>query len=147
MASNTERREREKLRLLYRLEAALEAPMFLLAVIWLWLFAVEFFSGLTPLQQRMGTAIWIAYIIEYLLKLAAAPRRLAYVRRNWLTLIALVIPAFRVFRMLKAVRVMRTARVVTTTRFVRALTSTHRFTSSLRNIRSLNTWRSPTVSF
>lgn len=145
MAGETARRERGNLRLLYRLEASLEAPMFLLAVVWLWLFAVELFSGLTPFQQRMGTAIWIAFISEYLLKLAAAPRRLSYIRRNWLTLVALAIPAFRAFRLLRAVRLMRSARVVTTTRFVRALTSTRRFTRSLEEVQGARPAREVSV--
>jgi hypothetical protein len=124
----------QNLRLLYRLEATLEAPMFLLALVWLWLFAVELTTGLTPVQQRIGTAVWVAFIAEYLLKLAVAPRKINYIRQNLLTLVALAIPAFRAFRLLRALRLMRGARVVTTTRFVRALTSTRRLLRNLEEV-------------
>lgn len=115
-----------KLRWLYRLEAWLEAPMFLLALVWLWLFITELSHGLSVAQQRWGTIIWLLFILEYLLKLSVAPHKLRYIRKNTLTLIALAIPAFRAVRLLRALRLLRTARVVSTTRFVRALTSTRR---------------------
>ncbi|MCW8193798.1 hypothetical protein F6455_03230 [Proteobacteria bacterium 005FR1] len=134
MTSGDNRSARGKLRLLYRLEASLEAPMFVLALVWLWLFVVELTAGLTPLQQRIGTVIWITFIAEYLLKLAVAPRKIPYIQKNLLTLIALVIPAFRAFRLLRAVRLMRSARVVTSTRFVRALTSTRRLLRNLEEV-------------
>lgn len=118
---------RRRFRWLYRLEAELEPFMFLLAIAWLWLFVVEFVAGLTPWQDIAIRAIWIAFIVEFLLKLYLAPHRARYLRHNWLTVIALIVPAFRAFRLLRALRVLRATRVASTTRIFRALTSTRRF--------------------
>ena len=62
-------RVRRHRRLLLRLEAELEAPMFLLALVWLWLFVDELVSGLTLWEQGLVTAIWIVFVLEFLLKL------------------------------------------------------------------------------
>ncbi len=124
MASAGEKRRR--FRLLYRIEAELEPIMFLLAVGWLWLFVAELVSGLVPWQQRLIVAIWILFILEFLLKLYLAPRRLRYLLKNWIAAVSLLVPAFRTVRLLRALRVLRAARVTSTTRLVRALTSGRR---------------------
>ena len=127
MASpETVSKQRERHRLLYRLEAELEPVMFLLAMAWLWLFVVELFFEIAPWQERALLAIWAAFIIEFLLKLYLAPRWLRHLRHNWLTALALVVPAFRALRILRALRVLRAARVTSVTRIVRALTSSRR---------------------
>ncbi|MFP4004861.1 MAG: hypothetical protein ACLFV8_13890 [Alphaproteobacteria bacterium] len=126
------RKRRRRYRLLYRLEAGLEAPMFLLAVIWLWLFVDELLTGVSPWQQATVTGIWAIFILEFLLKLYLAPRRIAYIARNWITVVALAVPGFRVFRMLRAIRLLRATRVASTTRIVRSLTSARRFYKALQ---------------
>ncbi|MFW6027691.1 MAG: hypothetical protein ACOC91_02675, partial [bacterium] len=125
-------RRRLHYRLLYRLEAALEAPMFLLAVIWLWLFVDELLTGVSPWELSAVNVIWAIFILEFLLKLYLAPRRKAYIARNWIAVVALFVPAFRVLRMLRALRILQTTRVASTTRIVRALTSANRFKKALQ---------------
>lgn len=122
----TERRYRHH-RLLYRLEAELEPIMFLLAAVWMWLFVVELWKGLLPWQQNAMLGVWIAFIVEFLLKLYLAPARASYLKHNWITVLALAVPALRAFRMLSALRLLQTTRIASTTRIVRALTSTRRF--------------------
>lgn len=107
--------------------------MFVLAFVWLWFFVRELTEGLSRGQQAAVTVVWILFIGEFLLKLYLAPRRLHYIIQNWITLVALAIPAFRAFRMLRALRVLRLARVSSTTRIVRALTSTRRAYRALRS--------------
>lgn len=114
----------------------MEPLMFFLAFVWLWLFITELARGPSSLpqwQQVAMTCIWVAFIVEFLLKLYLAPRRLRYVIQNWITVIALIIPAFRAVRLLRALRILRLSRVVTTTRLVRALTTTKRAYSELRD--------------
>jgi len=106
--------------------------MFLLALVWLWLFVDELVSGLTLWEQGLVTAIWIVFVLEFLLKLYLAPRKLAYISRNWVTVVALAVPAFRAFRLLRALRVLRAARVTSASHIVRALTSTSRFYRALQ---------------
>lgn len=131
-AAKESSKKRKRYRLLYKLEAGLETPMFLLAIAWLVLLVLELTSGLTPTQEVVVTVIWVLFIFEFLLKLFLAPRKGWYLKNNWLTLLALFIPAFRVFRLLRAIRILQASRVVTTTKVVRALTSTRRFVSDVQ---------------
>src|SRR5690606_27846340 len=51
-----------------------------------------------------------------------------------LTAIGLIVPAFRMFRLLRALRTLSASRVVTTTKFIRALSSTKRFVVDLKEV-------------
>ncbi|WP_157593662.1 hypothetical protein [Pontibacter actiniarum] len=132
MLKEKSQKKRKHFRLLYKLEAGLEAPMFLLSILWLIFFILELTQGLTPTQERLVIAIWVMFIVEFLLKFFLAPRKGQYIKQNWLTLLALIIPAFRAFRLLRAIRVLQVSRVASTTRFVRALTSTNRFVKEVK---------------
>lgn len=72
--------------------------MAILSAIWLYLMVVEFVSGLSRFGERVFTLIWIAFIVDFLLRFAFAPRKLRYLRRNWLTALSLLVPALRIFR-------------------------------------------------
>lgn len=126
------KKKRKRYRLLYKLEAGMETPMFILALLWLVFLIFELTQGLTPTQEILVTIIWVLFIFEFLLKLFLAPRKLWYIKHNWLTLLALLIPAFRVFRLLRAIRILQASRVVSTTKVVRALTSTKRFVTDVK---------------
>lgn len=132
MISKNKEHERRQFRLLYKLEAGLEAPMFILSILWLVFFVLELTRGLSQTQERLLVVIWIAFVLEFLLKLFLAPRKWEYIKKNWLTVIALIIPGFRTLRLLRAIRVLRVSQVASTTRFVRALTSTNRFVKEVK---------------
>jgi voltage-gated potassium channel len=90
-----------------QIEQTLETPMAVLGFLWLALLVVDLVWGLQPLLAGFMTLIWIVFILDFLLRLCLAPHKLAFVRRNWLTAIALVLPAFRAFRMIQALRAAR----------------------------------------
>jgi voltage-gated potassium channel len=90
--------DRERREILQKLENWLDLPMIILARVWLVLFVVELTIGLNPLLQAFGTVIWIIFIFDFVLTFAIAPRKLAYLKNNWLSAIALLIPALRIFR-------------------------------------------------
>ena len=117
---------REKRTLLRRLELWLETPMVVLGFVWLGLLALELTRGLTPALEMLGTAIWIAFIIDFLLRLALAPEKWAYVRRSWLTVLSLLVPALRVFRFARVFRVLRFGRGARGLRLFRILSSLNR---------------------
>lgn len=104
------RLDRERWRLLLRLERWLETPMVLLGFLWLVLLAVELVRGLDARLERLSLWIWGAFVFDFVLRLVLAPRKLVYLRRNWLTVIALFLPALRVVRVIRVVRVFRAAR-------------------------------------
>lgn len=110
--------ERESL--LRRLDDKLEIPMLILSFVWLILMIVEFTSGLLPFLARLNDFIWLLFIADFSIKIILAENRLAYLKRNWITAIALLLPAFRIFRIARALRLLRTVRLA------RVLTSLNR---------------------
>ncbi len=124
--------KRKRYRFFYRLEENLEIPMFILALVWLYLFIVELVQGLSSFQETLIYIIWGLFIFEFLLKLIVAPRKFQFIKQSWITIIALLIPALRVFRILNALRLLRSVRVVNSTRIIRAITSGKRFFSALQ---------------
>ncbi|MEX2173152.1 MAG: ion transporter [Pirellulaceae bacterium] len=117
---------RERRRLLHRISALLDVPMTVLSFVWLVLLIVDLTSGLNPFLDRLNLLIWAAFIVHFCLELAIAPDKFAYLRRNWLTAIALVLPAFRIVRALRAFRLLRLARVARSVTLLRVFTSLNR---------------------
>ena len=108
------------------LEGWLERPMMVLGVAWLVLLVIELVRGLSPALEWTATAIWIVFIADFALRLALAPERGAYLKRNWLTLISLAVPALRLFRALRALRVLRAGRALRSVRLVKVVASINR---------------------
>lgn len=130
MTDNPESR-RERLVALVGLESWLERPMQLLGFIWLALLVVELTRGLSAPLAAISTAIWVIFILDFALRLALAPDRMRYMRKNWLTALSLLVPALRVLRIARAARVLRYAPAARGVRFVRVVTSVNRAMSAL----------------
>jgi voltage-gated potassium channel len=109
-----------------RLERWLEAPMFVLGVLWLALLVVELTRGLSSALELIGTLIWAVFAIEFLLRVVVAPHKPKFLRNNIVTIVALLIPALRVFRFSRVFRVLRVGRAVRGVRLVRLVTSFNR---------------------
>ncbi|HKL36463.1 MAG TPA: hypothetical protein VJ899_09260 [Salegentibacter sp.] len=125
-------RSRRKYRLFYSIEEHLEVPMFILAILWLSLFIVELLRGISSTEEIIIYCIWAVFILEFLLKFFLAPRKKDFLKNNVITLVALIIPAFRVLRIFYAFRVLSSVRIITSTNIIRALTSGKRFFTSLK---------------
>ena len=76
--------------------------------------------------SRAGIAIWIIFVVDFLVKLLLAPDRMRFLRRNLLTLVSLAIPALRMVRVLRLVRVLRAVRAARGLRLLRVITSLNR---------------------
>lgn len=118
--------KRERYELLQRLEGWLETPMLVLAFVWLVLLIVELVRGESALFYFLGTAIWVVFIIDFAVKLVLAPDRVVYLKGNWLTAIALLLPALRIFRIVRVFRLLRLARAGRGLRLVRVVSSLNR---------------------
>jgi voltage-gated potassium channel len=118
--------ERERTELLEQLDAWLETPMAILGFAWLALLIVELTRGVSPLLATATTIIWIVFILDFMLKLALAPRKGAYLRRSWLTVLSLAVPALRVVKIARVVRVLRLARATRGLRLLRVVSSLNR---------------------
>lgn len=116
----------ERRRFLERVELWLELPMIVLGIAWLVLLIVDLTLGLNPLLETAGLAIWAVFVVDFLLRLWLAPRKRAYLKRNWLTAVALALPALRVIRVVRIARALRAARAVRGVRFLRVIGSLNR---------------------
>ncbi len=125
-ASDPKALERERYELLQRLEDWLEIPMLVLAFVWLALLIVELIWGESIWFEIIGTTIWIIFLLDFAVQLVLAPHRVAYVKRNWLIVVSLVIPALRLFRFFRVFRLLRLARAARGLRLVRVVSSLNR---------------------
>jgi voltage-gated potassium channel len=114
---------------LAELDDWLEVPMQLLSLVWLILVLVELTSGTSGAMEVFGGAIWIAFLIELAVRLIIAPDRRSFLVTNWLTVLALAVPAFRLFR---ALNVVRAARAVRALRLLRIVGTANRGMNALR---------------
>lgn len=119
----------ERTSALEQLDEWLGVPMLLLGFAWLVIVVLELTSGTTGLLETLGTAIWVVFILEFLLRFFLAPEKLAFLKRNWLTLIALIVPALRLFRTFAIVRAARALRGI---RLVRIVGTANRSMNALR---------------
>jgi voltage-gated potassium channel len=124
--------EAERESALHQLEDLLETPMVVLGFVWLLLLILELVRGVGPLLHALGTAIWIAFILDFALRFVLAPQKLRYVRRNVVTAISLLLPAMRVLRVAHVVRLARTTRAIRGLRLARLVTSMNRGMRALR---------------
>jgi voltage-gated potassium channel len=125
-STDEEELKRERYELLQRLEGWLETPMLVLAFVWLVLLIVELVRGESPLFNFLGTTIWGIFILDFAVKLLLAPDKVVYLKGNWLTAIALLLPALRIFRVFRAFRLLRLARAGRGVRLIRVVSSLNR---------------------
>jgi voltage-gated potassium channel len=116
----------ERRQVLEQLEDWLETPMLVLGFVWLALMLWEYVWGISPLLEAVAGVIWIIFILDFAVKFALAPDKTDYLKANWLTAVALAVPALRVFRIFRVVRVLRAARAARGLRLVRVVTSLNR---------------------
>ena len=117
---------KERYELLQRLEDWLETPMLILAFVWLALLVGELIWGESLAFEIIGTAIWVIFILNFVVEFILAPRKTAYLKSNWLTAISLLVPALRIFRIFRVVRLLRLTRVGRGLRLFRVVSSLNR---------------------
>jgi voltage-gated potassium channel len=118
--------DRQRLQILKRLDRWLEMPMVVLGFVWLILVGIELVWGESDLLSLIGTAIWVLFIVDFAVRLGLAPDRIRFMRVNWVTVLALALPALRIFRIFRAIRALRAVRAARGLRLVRLLTSVNR---------------------
>lgn len=131
MTTENEQLEHERLRALAEFEGWLEGPMLALGFVWLALLVLEFVTGGSALISLFSLVIWGVFLLDFLLRLALAPRKGRYLRRNWLTAISLLIPALRVVRIARFARLFQLARTARGLRLLRVVTSLNRSMKAL----------------
>lgn len=114
---------------LRELEHWLQTPMMVLSFIWLILVTVELAWGTSRALDVFGTAIWATFVAEFVLRFTLAPAKGTFLKGNWITVIALLVPAFRLLRGFRALRLARAARSF---RLVRIVGTANRGMNALR---------------
>lgn len=133
--------DRLRWRALSRLEDHLDMPMAILAVVWLALFVIEIVKGSNAVLTYLTTAIWLIFIAEFVLRLVIAPDRWRFIRKSWLTIIALLVPALRAIRFLRILRALRATRAVRGVRLIRTVGALNRGMGALgATLRRTGVW-------
>ena len=114
------------------LERWSRTPMLVLSGVWLLVLLIELTRGTSRLLETVGVAVWIVFILEFALRLALAHGKLGFLGRNWLTVLSLVVPAFRLLRVFRALRVLRLARAARGVTLVRLVGGANRGMNALR---------------
>lgn len=121
--------EGERWAVLHQLEEWLELPMVVLSFLWLAIVLAEMIWGDNQLFRVFGTAIWVVFILDYLLRFAIAPRKSVFLRNNVITTLALLLPGLRMVRAFKVLQLARAARGL---RLVRIIGTANRSMNALR---------------
>jgi voltage-gated potassium channel len=93
--------------LLHRVQRVTRLPMALLALAMVALVTADLALQLPPAWERrliIGEwLIWYVFLGDFIVCLSLAPRKLDFLRQNWLMVLSLVLPAARVFHAVAAV--------------------------------------------
>ena len=117
-------------RLLDQLDDWLRVPMLVLSLLWLVIVLAELMGAGHHLLAVFGTIIWILFIVEFVVRFALAPTKVPFLRRIWLSILALAVPAFRLFRSLA---ILRAARGLRGLRLVRIVGTANRSMNALKS--------------
>lgn len=99
-----------------------------LGFIWLGLVILELINKSNRFLETLGVAIWIIFIFDFILKLIISTSKARFLRKNVLTIISLIIPAFRLLRIVRFIRLVRVSRGI---RLVKMIGSFNRGMRSL----------------
>lgn len=103
--------------------------MVILAFVWIALTIADL-AGYSPRWVQVAEdVVWGIFVVDFIGRFLLAPVKRKFLERNWITLLALLLPALRVFRIFRIVRAARGVRLF------RILSSTNRTTRAL--VRSL----------
>ncbi|MBA3238732.1 MAG: ion transporter [Parachlamydiaceae bacterium] len=107
-----EKLDEERSKILSLWDEWFEIPLIILGFCWLVLIVIELSAGLTPLLENLSFTIWIVFILDFIVRFSIAPFKINYLKSQWITLIALIVPAFRVFRGFRFLRATRSIYLV-----------------------------------
>jgi voltage-gated potassium channel len=129
-----EQSKEERVELLSQINALLDFPLVLLSILWLVLIIIDFAYGLSPFLQTLSLVIWGIFIIDFLIELEISPEKKDYLRKNWLVVLSLLLPALRVLTLFSGFRLVKFANFVRSLNLARVLSS---FNRSLRTVRQV----------
>jgi voltage-gated potassium channel len=123
----------ERWGLLDEVNVFLDKPLIALSFAWLILMIMDFTKGLSPALEIITNIIWTIFIVDFMIELVIAPHRLEYLKKNWLTAVSILLPAFRILRVFRVARFLSFARFSRSVSLVRLITSIRRGMKALNN--------------
>lgn len=105
-----------------------EVPLIVLGFLWLALLILELINQSNPELQTVGIAIWIIFILDFILKFIISSSKVTFLKKNVITIVSLVVPAFRLLRIVRFVRLIRITRGL---RLIKMVTGFNRGMKSL----------------
>jgi voltage-gated potassium channel len=96
--------------MLLSVERKTETPLIILGFVWLVLVVLDLLNRTMPLLETLSGIIWIIFIVDFILKFFLSPAKTKYLRDNIITIISLIIPAFRLLRIFRVLRLFRFSR-------------------------------------
>jgi voltage-gated potassium channel len=107
-------------------------PVTILSFVWVALIILNFVARPSPVLTWLSNAIWIIFILDFLFEVAVAPHKMTYIRRHWLTLLSLALPAFSMLRILRALQLVRLAAQSGSLSLLRIVTAVNRGMAATR---------------
>jgi len=130
--------DKEREELLSKIEEKTEMPLLILVVIMIVALVLPLIIKLDKWQSFLleiaDWIIWAVFFIELSIRTYVFPKRLSYLKKNWIDILVVILPFLRFFRIFRVARLARGARAIRTLKFVRIISIFSKFTQELKNI-------------
>ena len=81
--------------------------MLFLSFVWLGILILELVYGASEVSSGVGTIIWILFIFYFTIRFVTAANRRAFLKRNWLFVLAILVSLLRFFPFLQTFTLVR----------------------------------------
>ena len=122
----------ERLQLLSTINEITDRPLTYLSFVWLGLIIFEFTVGISQALEYVSLAIWIVFIIDFLIEATIAPSTKKYLQDNWLNALSLLLPALRVLRIFRSLKALQAAKSLRSLNLLKLVSSLNRSLGVLR---------------
>jgi voltage-gated potassium channel len=104
----SEKIKHERSQLLAHVTGLTDKFMIGLAFVWIGLMIADFIGRLSFPLQVLNYGIWFVFILDFAVKFFIAPHKRLFLRTHWITILSLILPAFRLIRIFQALAALRT---------------------------------------
>lgn len=122
----------ERLRLLTHINELTDRPLTYLAFVWFGIVVFELTIGVNNILEYISLAIWMIFIVDFLIELTIAPSSQKYLKDNWLNALSLALPALRILRVFRSFRALGAARSLRSFNLLKIVSSLNRSIAALR---------------
>src|SRR6185312_3619201 len=102
----------QRIKLLVTVTAMTDKLMIWLALVWIGLMIGDLVGHLPRPLVILNYVIWAIFGFDFVLKFILAPHKLRFLKKNWITVLSLVLPGFRLLRIFRALAALRALSLV-----------------------------------